>query len=381
MKRKIAWIIYGLFITVCFLTTNQTADAKGHIRYNLSEDGVLSFYGRGELKRADYLLSIEKDCIKKIVIGEGITSLGKNSFTYFPNAKKVILPSSLKKIGDNVFSDMPALETIKVPDSVASIGKGAFSDCDLLKKLVLPASLKSWKKGIAQDCPSLSAIINRSKVICHLDNCRGWRIWKVNSKKTRVLPKKKTARARGKKIPIIYDLAGGKRTGKLPKYYEYGTKLTLPPNIKRNGYELLCWYSEERYKTFYPAAYPLYYIDHNSLLYMEEQEEENKRLEEIRLTPCWFKFQIQNSKEGTVQIYLDGSKNPLDIFMYEVRYSEFEDMSSPHSENLLDAKDNKVMGEITNLDRGKIYYFEFRTWEDHQSEIDSWMGKRKIQVS
>lgn len=381
MKRKIAWIIYGLFVTVCFLTTNQTADAKGHIRYNLSEDGVLSFYGRGELKRADYLLSIEKDCIKKIVIGEGITSLGKNSFTYFPNAKKVILPTSLKKIGDNVFSDMPALETIKVPDSVASIGKGAFSDCDLLKKLVLPASLKSWKKGIAQDCPSLSAIINRSKVICHLDNCRGWRIWKVNSKKTRVLPKKKTARARGKKIPIIYDLAGGKRTGKLPKYYEYGTKLTLPPNIKRNGYELLCWYSEERYKTFYPAAYPLYYIDHNSLLYMEEQEEENKRLEEIRLTPCWFKFEIQNSKEGTVQIYLDDSKNPLDIFMYEVRYSEFEDMSSPHSENLLGAKDNKVMGEITNLEIGKTYYFDFRTWEDHQSEIDSWMGKRKIQVN
>lgn len=381
MKRKIAWIIYGLFVTVCFLTTNQTADAKGHIRYNLSEDGVLSFYGRGELKRADYSLSIEKDCIKKIVIGEGITSLGKNSFTYFPNAKKVILPSSLKKIGENVFSYMSALETIKVPNSVISIGKGAFSDCDLLKKLVLPVSLKSWKKGIAQDCPSLSVIINRSKVTCHLDNCRGWRIWKVNSKKTRVLPKKKTARARGKKIPIIYDLAGGKRTGKLPKYYEYGTKLTLPPNIKRNGYELLCWYSEERYKTFYPAAYPLYYIDHNSLLYMEEQEEENKRLEEIRLTPCWFKFEIQNSKEGTVQIYLDGSKNPLDIFMYEVRYSEFEDMSSPHSENLLGAKDNKVMGEITNLDRGKTFYFEFRTWEDHQSEIDSWMGKRKIQVN
>ncbi len=404
MKKSIFTFLCLLFGVCLTLTIKQTADAKGHIRYNLSEDGVLSFYGKGELKRADYLLSIEKDCIKKIVIGEGITSLGKNSFTYFPNAKKVILPSSLKKIGDNVFSYMSSMKTIKVPnlvisigkgafsdcdllkklvlpDSVTSIGKGAFSDCDSLKKLVLPASLKSWKKGIAQNCPSLSTVVNRSKVSCHLDDCRGWRIWKVNSKKTRVLPKKKTARARGKKIPITYDLAGGKRTGKLPKYYEYGTKLTLPPNIKRSGYELLCWYSEERYKTLYPAAYPLYYIDHNSLLYMEEQEEENKRLEEIRLTPCWFKFEIQNSKEGTVQIYLDGSKNPLDIFMYEVRYSEFEDMSSAHSQNLLGAKDNKVMGEITNLDRGKTYYFEFRTWEDHQSEIDSWMGKRKILVN
>ncbi len=403
MKKGILIFLCLLFGVCLTLNIKQTANAKGYIRYNLSEYGVLSFYGKGELKRADYLPSIEKDCIKKIVIGEGITSLRKNSFTYFPNAKKVILPSSLKKIGENVFSNMSVLETIKVPDSVISIGKGAFSDCDLLKKLVLPdsvtsigksafsncgslkklvlpTSLKSWKKGIAQDCPSLSTIINHSKVTCHLDDCRGWRIWKVNSKKTRVLPKKKTARARGKKIPITYDLAGGKRTGKLPKYYEYGTKLTLPPNIKRNGYELLCWYSEERYKTFYPATYPLYYVDHNSLLYMEEQEEENKRLEEIRLTPCWFKFEIQNSKDGTVQIYLDGSKNPLDIMMYEIRYSEFKDMSSAHSQNLLNVKDNKVMGEITNLERGKTYYFDFRTWEDPDWEIDSWMGKRKIQV-
>ena len=403
MKKSILIFLCLLFGVCLTLNIKQTANAKGYIRYNLSEDGVLSFYGKGELKRADYLLSIEKDCIKKIVIGEGITSLRKNSFTYFPNAKKVILPSSLKKIGENVFSNMSALETIKVPDSVISIGKGAFSDCDLLKKLVLPdsvtsigkgafsdcdslkklvlpASLKSWKKGIAQNCSSLSKVVNRSKVSFHLDDCRGWRIWKVNSKKTRVLPKKKTARARGKKIPITYDLAGGKRTGKLPKYYEYGTKLTLPPNIKRNGYELLCWYSEERYKTFYPATYPLYYVDHNSLLYMEEQEEENKRLEEIRLTPCWFKFEIQNSKDGTVQIYLDGSKNPLDIMMYEIRYSQFKDMSSAHSQNLLNVKDNKVMGEITNLERGKTYYFDFRTWEDPDWGIDSWMGKRKIQV-
>ena len=405
MKKSIL-IFLCLLFGVCFtLNIKQTADAKGHIRYNLSEDGVLSFYGKGELKSIDHLINYEqKESVKRIVIGQGITAIKKEGSSHYWNAKKVILPSSLKRIGENSFCYMESLKTIEIPDSVTIIGKGAFSDCDLLKKLVLPdsvtsigkgafsdcdslkklvlpASLKSWKKGIAQNCSSLSKVVNRSKVSFHLDDCRGWRIWKVNSKKTRVLPKKKTARARGKKIPITYDLAGGKRTGKLPKYYEYGTKLTLPPNIKRNGYELLCWYSEERYKTFYPATYPLYYIDHNSLLYIEEQEEENKRLEEIRLTPCWFKFEIQNSKEGTVQIYLDGSKNPLDIMMYEIRYSEFKDMSSAHSQNLLNVKDNKVMGEITNLERGKTYYFDFRTWEDHQSEIDSWMGKKKIQIN
>lgn len=98
MKKSILIFLCLLFGVCLTLNIKQTANAKGYIRYNLSEDGVLSFYGKGELKRADYLLSIEKDCIKKIVIGEGITSLRKNSFTYFPNAKKVILPSSLKKL-------------------------------------------------------------------------------------------------------------------------------------------------------------------------------------------------------------------------------------------------------------------------------------------
>ncbi|MCI8365044.1 MAG: leucine-rich repeat domain-containing protein [Eubacterium sp.] len=159
MKKSIFTFLRLLFGVCLTLTIKQTADAKGYIRYYLSEDGVLSFYGKGELKRADYLLSIEKDCIKKIVIGEGITSLGKNSLTYFPNAKKVILPSSLKKIGDNVFSYMSSMKTIKVPNLVISIGKGAFSDCDLLKKLVLPDSVTSIGKGAFSDCDSLKKLV------------------------------------------------------------------------------------------------------------------------------------------------------------------------------------------------------------------------------
>ena len=381
MKKSILIFLCLLFGVCLTLTIKQTADANGHIRYNLSEDGVLTFYGKGKLKRADYTFSYDKkERIKKIVVGEGITALQKGTIAHFWNAKKVILPSSLKKIGENSFCYLRSLKTIVIPDSVTSIGKGAFSDCDSLKKLALPASLKSWKKGIAQDCPSLSKIKNRSKVTCHLDDCEGWRIWKVNGKKTRVLPKNKTARARGKKIPITYDLAGGKRTGKLPKYYEYGTKLRLPNTVKRKDYEFFGWYSEERHKTsFESSRYPLYYIDFDSFEYTDGEDE--RKLKEIKLSPCWFKFELLNNKEGTVQITLDGSKNRIPIVMYEVQYSEFEDMSSAYSESLLDVRNKKTVAEITNMQRGKVYYFEFKTREEREFERDSWMGKKKIQVN
>lgn len=376
MKKSILIFLCLLFGVCLTLTTRQTADAKGKIRYNLSEDGVLSFYGKGELKSIDHLINYEqKESVKMIIIGQGITAIKKEGISHYWNAKKVILPSSLKKIGENAFCYMKSLKTIEIPDSVTSIGKGAFSDCDSLKKLVLPASLKSWKKGIAQDCPSLSTIINRSKVTCHLDNCEGWRIWRVNGKKTRVLPKKKTARARGKKIPIIYDMAGGKRTGKLPKYYEYGTKLKLPDTVKRNGYEFFGWYGEDN-----RLLITLYYIDQDTFEYTNGEDDRIK-LKKIKLSPCWFKFELLNNKEGTVQITLDGSKNRFPIVMYEVQYSQFEDMSSAYSEFLLDVRNKKIVAEITNIQRGKVYYFEFKTREEREIERDSWMGKKKIQVN
>ncbi len=217
MKKSIFIFLCLLFGVCLTLTIKQTINAKGNIRYNLSEDGVLTFYGKGELKSIDHLINYEqKESVKMIIIGQGITGIKKEGISHYWNAKKVIFPSSLKKIGKNAFCYMKSLKTIEIPDSVTTIGKGAFSDCDSLKKLVLPASLKSWKKGIAQDCPSLSTIINRSKVSGHLDDCEGWRIWRVNGKKSRVLPKKKTAKARGKKIPITYDMAGEKEQGNCP---------------------------------------------------------------------------------------------------------------------------------------------------------------------
>ena len=67
--------------------------------------------------------------------------------------------------------------------------------------------------------------------------------------------------------------------------------------------------------------------------------------------------------------------------MYEVQYSEFEDMSSAYSESLLDVRNKKTVAEITNMQRGKVYYFEFKTREEREFERDSWMGKKKIQVN
>ncbi len=85
---------------------------------------------------------------------------------------------------------------------------------------MLPASLKSWNKKNTAQCVSLKKIVNRSRISCKIDNCNGYRIWRINGKKINVIPKGKTATSKGKRIPIVYKLSGGKKTGKLPRTYE-----------------------------------------------------------------------------------------------------------------------------------------------------------------
>ena len=41
--------------------------------------------------------------IKKVVISDGITSIGKNAFAMFINLESIEIPDSVTKIGDSVF--------------------------------------------------------------------------------------------------------------------------------------------------------------------------------------------------------------------------------------------------------------------------------------
>ncbi len=58
--------------------------------------------------------------ISKIVVGEGVTSIGNSAFS-FTDATEVSLPSTLKTIGSSVFLWMLKLETLTIPASVENL--------------------------------------------------------------------------------------------------------------------------------------------------------------------------------------------------------------------------------------------------------------------
>lgn len=97
------------------------------------KDGVLTVSGEGEMP--DYSGTEEvpwiavRDSVRKIVIEEGITSIGKQSFSNFENLEEVVFPETLKIIGNGAFFECSSLAQVILPESVERLGTGAFAGC------------------------------------------------------------------------------------------------------------------------------------------------------------------------------------------------------------------------------------------------------------
>lgn len=83
--------------------------------------------------------------ISNIIIGKGITAIGKNNFWEHNAITSISLPSTLKKIGEQAFGssgDTNLAIDLKIPEGVTSIGSKAFISRNGLTSVVLPSTLQ-----------------------------------------------------------------------------------------------------------------------------------------------------------------------------------------------------------------------------------------------
>ena len=77
---------------------------------------------------------------------------------YRDNITKVVINNGVTSIGDSAFYNYGALENIIFGNNVVSIGKDAFRKCKSLTRLVFPQSLKSIGENAFVDCTGLISI-------------------------------------------------------------------------------------------------------------------------------------------------------------------------------------------------------------------------------
>lgn len=105
-----------------------------------------------------------KDCTR-IVVEEGVTTIGDYAFWNKTRVRSITLPESLASIGELAFGAGSFLKEINLPDSIAYIGNNAFASCHMLTSIRLPASLKKIEPFTFYRCQSLLEITIPDSVV------------------------------------------------------------------------------------------------------------------------------------------------------------------------------------------------------------------------
>lgn len=134
---KVAAVLYGPFPDI------QNPILGTDIKWTISRDNkTITISGKGEMPDFDNTISgkrcpweEKKSKINKVVIEEGVTTIGKHAF-----------------------SGCIALNEVQIPKTVKTIGIAAFQGCNTLRQIDIPGSVKDVRGFAFYDCPQLGQV-------------------------------------------------------------------------------------------------------------------------------------------------------------------------------------------------------------------------------
>lgn len=117
----------------------------------LLQDGVLTISGSGAMDdwRYDDKNNPWRDscgAIQKVVLEDGVTTIGNYAFYNFTQLTEIIIPESVTSIGNDAFHYCSGLLEIVIPENVTTIGEYAFYCCSKLTDIIIPESVVSIGK-------------------------------------------------------------------------------------------------------------------------------------------------------------------------------------------------------------------------------------------
>ena len=146
--------------------TKVTAATSGTCGDNLTwsfdeSTGTLEISGTGNMTNySSYNRPWEdsKDLITTVTIGNGVTSIGEQAFSYCDSLTSITIPDSVTSIGMQAFSSCDSLTSVTIGNGVKKIGEHAFSFCDSLTSMTIGSGVTSIGNEAFRYCSSLTSI-------------------------------------------------------------------------------------------------------------------------------------------------------------------------------------------------------------------------------
>lgn len=142
------------------------------VTWTLTIYGVLTISGTGNMSHyeiGDYLNGSpstihdppwypSRGRIKSVIIENGITSIGNDSFQDCENLTKVTIPDSVTTIGWSAFKNCKKLNNITLPNNLLNISQDTFSGCTSLSNIILPEKVQHIEAMAFYGCKNLTSV-------------------------------------------------------------------------------------------------------------------------------------------------------------------------------------------------------------------------------
>ncbi len=148
-------------------TPPDTPEPKEEISYTFDEDtGTLTLTGTGAMEDYNYSNFLAdaspwhmyRKSIKKVVLSEGITTIGSYAFFDCSALTEISIPQSVTTICVSAFRSCTGLTECTIPDSIITIEGAAFADCTGLTEISLPKSVTSIASFAFEGCYNVTKV-------------------------------------------------------------------------------------------------------------------------------------------------------------------------------------------------------------------------------
>ena len=100
--------------------------------------------------------------LTSIVIPNSVETIGKKAFEFITTLTSLTIGSGVTSMADNAFDYCENVTSLTISDGVTTIGKGAFETYSSLTSVVIPSSVTSIGENAFNKCPQLSSVVIRS---------------------------------------------------------------------------------------------------------------------------------------------------------------------------------------------------------------------------
>ena len=166
------------------IASGNCGKAGSNVTWTLDSTGLLTISGEGEME--DYSETYDRSWItsapwrnraSKLIIQEGVTSIGSHAFFYCTGLASVTIPDSVTSIGEDAFYHCTGLTSMTIGSGVTSIGSHAFADCTDLTSVAIPDSVTNIGSYAFLLCTGLTSVTIPDSVIgigeCAFGSCNG----------------------------------------------------------------------------------------------------------------------------------------------------------------------------------------------------------------